>query len=216
MTRLLVICEGPTEESFVKNCLAPHLLGHSVYAFPQLISRRPGTRGGGDVSLTSLTAHIRRVHRNFDCVTTLVDYYGFAGKGEMDKDQLVEAISSRAAKQIGGGFDPQRVIPYVQMHEFEALLFSKPDCFDVEEEWTDSQRREVASIRAGFLSPEDINDHPNTAPSKLLLDVFTKPAFSKTLHGPLIAERIGLDVMREACPGFGAWLSRLESLAAGS
>ena len=216
MTRLVVICEGPTEEGFVKSCLAPHLLGHCVYAFPQLLSRRPGARGGGDVSLTSLTAHIRRVHRNFDCVTTLVDYYGFAGKGEMERDELLEAISSRTAEQIGAGFNPKRLIPYVQMHEFEALLFSKPDCFDVEEKWTDSQRREVASIRAGFLSPEDINDHPNTAPSKRLLDVFTKPAFSKTLHGPLIAERIGLEVMREVCPGFGAWLTRLESLGAGS
>lgn len=216
MTRLAVICEGPTEEGFVKKCLAPHLLVHAVYAFPQLLSRRPGTRGGGDVSLTSLTAHIRRVHRDFDCVTTLVDYYGFAGKGTMGRDELLEAISSKTAEQIGAGFDPQRVIPYVQMHEFEALLFSKPDCFDVEEKWADSQRREVTSIRDCFLSPEDINDHPNTAPSKRLRNVFTHPPFSKTLHGPLIAEQIGLDVMREACPGFGAWLSRLESLAAES
>lgn len=134
------------------------------------------------------------------------------GKGEMNREQLLEAITEKATERLGAAFDPQRVFPYVQMHEFEALLFSKAECFDVEERWTDAQRQQVDTIRASFSSPEEINDHPHTAPSKRLLKIFTSPAFNKTLHGPLIAEQIGLKTMRDACPGFDAWLSRLESL----
>ena len=214
MTRLVIICEGPTEEGFVKDCLAPHLVDHSVYAIPQLLGSSPARQGGGNVSVGRVVSHIRRVHRQFDQVTTLVDYYGFKDKGDMDCNTLTDEISKGAARELGAGYSPDHIIPYVQMHEFEALLFSKPESFDVEDAWTDEQRRQVASIRNQFPTPEDINDHPGTTPSKRLEQTFGSPPFKKTLHGPLIAEQIGLDVMREACPGFGAWLSRLESLAA--
>jgi hypothetical protein len=107
-------------------------------------------------------------------------------------------------------------MPYVQRHEFEALLFSRPDAFDLEEGWTNEQRQELESIRSQFATPEDINDDPRTAPSKRLAQTFSSPRYRKTLHGPLIAEQVGLDAMREACPGFAEWLSRLEALGAGS
>ena len=34
------------------------------------------------------------------------------------------------------------------------------------------------------------------------------------LNGPLIAVKIGLDSLRQACPHFNSWLLRLEQLAA--
>ncbi len=49
MIRLHVIAEGPTEETFVKELLAPHLLAEGVVAGPILIGKN-----GEDVSYARL------------------------------------------------------------------------------------------------------------------------------------------------------------------
>lgn len=67
-------------------------------------------------------------------------------------------------------------------------------------------------IANGFDSPELINDGPTTAPSKRIIAEIPEYAFQKSTAGPLIAARIGLDVMRARCPNFGEWLGRLEAL----
>ena len=63
-------------------------------------------------------------------------------------------------------WDETKVFPYVQRHEFEGLLFSDvnafPSVMDVPEESVLWLRR----IRSQFSTPEDINDEPETAPSK--------------------------------------------------
>jgi hypothetical protein len=62
------------------------------------------------------------------------------------------------------------------------------------------------------LVPEDINDHPKTAPSKRI--VAAMRGYQKTFHGPLIACEIGLSAIRQNCPHFDAWLQKLERLGA--
>jgi len=52
-----------------------------------------------------------------------------------------------------------------------------------------------------------------TAPAKLIAQVIPGYDEQKAVFGPLIAENIGLDVIRRKCPGFNAWLTRLETLA---
>jgi len=64
-------------------------------------------------------------------------------------------------------------------------------------------------VEAG--APEDINETPEGAPSKRILRIF--PGYRKLLHGPTIAERIGLKTIREQCPHFDDWLTRLEAYA---
>lgn len=58
-------------------------------------------------------------------------------------------------------------------------------------------------------NPEQINNSPQTAPSKRLIK---HTAYRKTTHGPKIAQTIGIDKIREKCAGFNAWLSQLEAL----
>ena len=66
---------------------------------------------------------------------------------------------------MGGGFGRNRFVPYVMMHEFEALLFS-----DCEQFGRGIGRPDLAAsfqgIRDQFASPEEIDDSPETAPSK--------------------------------------------------
>ena len=59
---------------------------------------------------------------------------------------------------------------------------------DISEESAAGLRR----IRSQFPTPEDIDDGSETAPSKRIAR--TTSMYRKALHGPLIAETIGLDV----------------------
>jgi Domain of unknown function (DUF4276) len=66
-----------------------------------------------------------------------------------------------------------------------------------------------------------VNDGPQTAPSRRLTDwtaahspsTLRYSKSTKTRHGPQLAARLSLSVIRDACQRFGAWLGRLEGLA---
>lgn len=103
------------------------------------------------------------------------------------------------------------VFPYVQAHEFEGLLFSDVTAFRA----LGASSRDIgtlAEFRQRFPTPEDINDSRHGAPSKRIARVLR--GYRKPLHGPLIAKKIGLETIRQQCPRFDAWMSRLEALTA--
>lgn len=204
MIRLAVSVEGETEEEFVNESLAPHLRQNGVFLTPVLIGRaRRPVRGGGNVSIDRLVQEMRHLSKSFDAVTSLVDFYGFRRKGSKLPNDLVEEIRSRTSQ-----FDEGSLLPYVQLHEFEGLLFSNVEAFV--QVLPDAPVAELKSIRSKFATPEDINDDPNTAPSKRIQTLI--PSYRKTLHGPLLALEIGLDAIRSECPRFDAWLGQLEAL----
>lgn len=68
----------------------------------------------------------------------------------------------------------------------------------------------IESVINEFDTPEDINNSPNTAPSKRLLDAI--PGYNKVLYGRMLAESIGLDSIRSKCPMFNEWLTKLENI----
>lgn len=205
MTRLAISVEGQTEEEFVNESLAAHLRGKGIYTTPVLIGRaRRRVQGGGNVTVDGLAKEMRHLRHSHDAVTSLVDFYGFKGKSGKSPEVLVQAIRD----QIGGS-DERSVFPYVQVHEFEGLLFSDVTAF--EGIFYDPPIAELRLIRSEFDTPEDINDSSETAPSKRIGQLIR--GYRKTLHGPLLALEIGLDGMRRECPRFHAWLCRLESLA---
>ncbi len=104
----------------------------------------------------------------------------------------------------------RRFIPYVQMHEFEGLLFSDADAFAKGLNQTGLELS-FRQIRDQFATPEDINDSPITAPSKRIKAAFSQ--YDKVLHGSLAALEIGLPSIRQQCPLFNGWLTTLEVLA---
>jgi hypothetical protein len=71
---------------------------------------------------------------------------------------------------------------------------------------------ELKSIREQFVTPEEIDDSLSTSPSKRI--ELLVPEYQKALFGNLAALEIGLSPIRDACPHFEEWLTRLESLAA--
>ncbi len=102
------------------------------------------------------------------------------------------------------------MLPYVQRHEFEGLLFSDVRAFSATGIATSRVIRSLARIRSSFETPEDINDKWDTAPSRRIEKII--PQYSKLVHGPRVAEDIGLGRIRENCPRFHNWLLGLESL----
>ena len=220
---LVVHVEGQTEERFVDMLLAPHLSGRGYSRV------RAGFIGGMQGGITSWTVAQRDIVNHLEedpvCIaTTMVDYYGLpatgAGRwpGRRQASQLAfankaptieDALLASVLHQMGPAFDRNRFVPYVMMHEFEALLFSDCDAFargiSRRELGTDFQR-----IRDAFDSPEEIDDSPITAPSKRI-EVLVS-GYQKPFMGTLAAHEIGLETMRAACPHFGQWIGRLERL----
>lgn len=101
-------------------------------------------------------------------------------------------------------------VPYLSLHEFEALLFSAPDVLP--RILIGPHRAEdFAAIRASVATPEEINERPESAPSKRILSLF--PGYRKTLYGPSVCKEIGIQQLRAECPHFDGWIQRLEAFA---
>ena len=210
MTRVLVICEGRTELDFVRICLEPHLRDYGLVVHPSLLKTRPGMHGGGAVTVERVAQHISFEYHHFDRVTTLLDLYGFRNAAQRGKTRLESAILEAVRHKIPNLRD-DRVLPHVQRHEFEALLFSDVNGFEsVQDGWSDAARNALQGVRDKPASPEDIDDGPQTAPSKRIQKAFSTGRYNKVLHGPRIAQAIGLDRIRTECPGFDDWVSRME------
>ena len=121
----------------------------------------------------------------------------------MPLDEKVALLESAFEKDLGD----DRMIPYVQLHEFEALLFSKPSDFSVVFPGEKTKIKKLEQAREAFDSPEHIDDGPNTAPSKQILGVF--PGYAKTSDGIIVAKTIGLAKMRSECKHFDEWIQKL-------
>ena len=219
MVRVYVLVEGQTEETFVKSVLQPHFNGRDIYLFPRLIGK-PGHRGGiGEYPRARRDIlHTLKQDAGAFC-TTMFDYYGMPDswpdreaarhKPLAEKPATIEdAILADISNELVEGYNCVRCIPYVQMHEFEALLFSSPkllaDGLELRNE------SEVQRIRDQFQSPEEINDSQQTAPSKRIRGL--NAGYSKVTDGVLISQKIGLNAMRAECPHFNEWIEKLQTL----
>jgi hypothetical protein len=197
MVRIGISVEGLTEERFIKGILVAYFLPMDIYVQPVSMS--------GNVSVDRAKHEIERLVYSFDYVTTFYDFYGFKKKqsGET-KDSLERKIKNALKENVR-----DKIIPYIQMHEFEGLLFSSPEAIA-------SVLKDPRLVRWGEQilekfkhSPEMINDSPQSAPSKRLEQ---DTSYRKTTHGPNIAKEIGLKKMREMCLGFDSWLTRIGGL----
>lgn len=200
MVRLGVVAEGQTEVEFVSWVLADHLRCRGVEPTPIPLL--------GNISVQRLANNMARVYREFDVVTSLVDFYGFRGKGNATVDDLEKQVGQQVQLYVRRRWDVRRVIPYVQKHEFEALLFADVQAFAA----IDVSPQDVGQLAAvsSQFAPEDIDDDPHTAPSKRIAAVV--PGYDKVVGGTVVASEVGLPVMRSACPRFDTWLTRLEAL----
>ena len=205
MIRLAISVEGRTEEEFVKEVLADHLRRGGVEPTPILIGN-----AGGDVTISRLASDMAILYWSFDFITSLVDFYGFRGKGNSTPDELQQRIDEAVGQALSGDWNRTRIFSYVQQFEFEGLLFSDTRAFALLADAPAQLVADLDAIRGRFTTPEDIDDGYETAPSKRIADLVS--GYQKAVDGPLLAMEIGLDAIRAECPRFNAWLTRLEQL----
>ena len=228
MTRLLIHVEGQTEETFVEEVLAPHLYEFGYYVVrPRLMgsARQRSHRGGvkpWPVVRKGIVNHLQEDSGRI--VSTMVDYYGLPQSGQhgwpgreeasrlafpQRASTIEDLLLAEVCNHMGGSFNPDRFVPYVMMHEFEAMLFSDCESF-ARGIGSPDLAPDFQAIRDEFASPEDIDDSPVTAPSKRIATLI--PGYQKLDQGTLAIQAIGLDTIRAECPHFRAWLERLEGL----
>jgi hypothetical protein len=221
MTRIHVVVEGQTEESFVNDLLAPALWPRQVY-LRAIIVGPPGHKGG-NTSYARVKKDILTLLKQDQAAycSTILDFYGL-GKGfpgtpvppdipNLEKVSRIEQAVKADIVAVTPELRPDiRFLPYLQLHEYEGLLFSDPQALAT----GIGQRHLVQrfdAIRGEFDTPEDINDDPNTAPSKRILAAY--PSYRKVLDGTLAAGKVGIERMRQECPHFREWIERLEALS---
>ena len=215
-----IIVEGKTEKEFIIELLAPFLAAKGVYLHASILG--DSGRKGGDVRFSRFEKNARQFlkQQNSTIVSMMFDYYGMKkdwpgyveSKQEADHIQKADIMNQAIAEEVKRLFPDQRVsdrfIPYISMHEFEALYFSDPA---VIADQLNVNQKDVDAILKEFGVPERINDTTDGAPSKRLARL--KPNFNKTSDGIDIALKVGIPKMRDACPVFNDWLNRLEAVA---
>lgn len=227
MIRLYLFGEGLAEQTFADNVLAPHLATFDItlHAIRIANSTRKGvvTRGGGR-NYARMKKDIERFQRQNDgpdvFFTTMIDLYavptGFPNLAEADAlKHLPRERVNKLEESFAADLPDPRFIPHIQLHEFETILFC--DSFDSVSNFrlfdlSDSQLASLGEIAAGYLTPELIDDGPQTAPSKRIAAVY--PRYDN-LHGtmaPELAQLIGLPTIRAKCPHFDAWITKLANL----
>jgi hypothetical protein len=211
--RLAISVEGHTEKEFCQEVLRPHLLTFDVHIEPKIVVTKHNLSGpnakGGALSVERFRNEVRRLLPSFDYVTTLYDFYGFRDRLP---DETPDDLCLRMSKSLD---QPRGLFPYVQVFEFEALLFAAPDvvaAFLQHEPLGEA----LSAIVTSCGGAEQINDDPESAPSSRLAALYHEhlgARYDKAFHGPLLALEIGIPAIRTACPRFDAWLSCLEALA---
>lgn len=226
MKTIHIICEGQTEAYFVKNVLWKNL-GYANYLFNPIIvetkidHRKGKMHKGGVPNFDKIDKTIKQslsfLKNNDAFITTMFDYYGlpndFPGMTEAKKltdvYQKIEKIESSLKGYYNNEF---RFVPYIQLHEFETLVFAcmkalKTVFFDDNDTIPWKILDDVISQHGNV---ELINNSIETAPSKRLEKCIK--SYDKVYSGIQALQQTDFKTIRRKCKHFDAWVSKLEQL----
>ncbi len=223
MRRVVVVCEGQTEEAFISRVLFPAFAADGIHLQGITVETSPGHKGGA-MSYARLRPALRNAlaSNRVVAVTTLIDLYKldsqFPGYATVQPHSSLAARLQTLESELHTdvvahcGCHPNRFIAHIQPHEFEALLFSDvASLASVEEGWS-AALPDLVKARSAVTTPEELNDGHKTKPSARLEALLRSPSYRKLRHGPIAAERIGLARMEAECLHFAAWVAKLRRL----
>jgi Domain of unknown function (DUF4276) len=214
MKRVIIICEGETEREFCKNVLAPKLIHHNIFIQAPLIKRSMGGIVRWSILKKEIETHLQEPSV---IVSTLIDYYGLyqkyhfpswaTGEKILDKNSRMDFLENAMKEDISDAIQ-HRFIPYLQLHEFEGLLFNEIQLF-----YDQVPKEELVGIAelkktfAEYDNPEMINNNRETSPSHRLKRIIK--GYNKPLYGHYFAEAIGIDQIRAKSPRFNKWVDKI-------
>ena len=215
MKRLIIIVEGDTEKEFVNTILSPYLQLNGVNHIQCFKIKH--SKGG-----LSKYEHLKKdivncLYETDVFITTLIDFYAlprdfpkFQESVEITNKSerlsfLEEAIKEEIECSQNKKFE--NLHPYIQLHEFEALVFSSLNGIESLYNSREADFKELEKVINKYPNPEDINDHPNTAPSKRLIKSII--GYNKFNDGIMIIDEIGIEEVLIKCPRFNDWVLKL-------
>lgn len=220
MNRVMAVVEGQTERAFLRDVAAPWLGSRSGIVLEAALVGKPGHKGGNSFEVAKRDVLNFLSQRSLAAVTTFFDYYGlkqgWPGRDEArerphhERPHVIEHAMKAAIESQVKAKHVWKFIPYIQMHEFEALLFSEPSTL-AGSMLKPSAAAQLQEIRGQFSNPEEINDSAATAPSKRIKRIF--PSYQKVSDGPTAAGKITMEKIMAECPHFCEWIKQLQSLA---
>lgn len=218
MRNLYFIVEGETEEAFVKRLLVPYLYGRGLVCHIQAFTVFMSGGGHGHNNTEHFLNTITPVlyYAGEPVITSLLDFFRFPRKQPAFAACAAHATAAAQAACLQTALFEAvqhirpypRFIPYLQLHEFEALLFADDAGHELHHP---KIRAEVAAVIAAHPSPEDINSHPEHAPSKRLAVIYQahNQRYRKVADAVDVVELIGMDRLLARCPRFRAWVEQL-------
>ena len=227
MARLHFFVEGQTEQTFADTVLSPHLEKFDVYMSPSVLiahafKKHRFHRGGGrnySAMKKDIDRRLKEDKRPDVFFTTMIDLYAIPPEfPKLSESEALRHEPDRRVAFLEAAFEEdigdRRFIPYIQLHEFEALLFVDVNLFArFFENPVEPEIARLQDLADKYNSPESINDGPETAPSKRIIQELPRYEKRKTTIGPQLAEMIGLAAIRAKCLHFNSWLTRLEGLS---
>ena len=227
MIRVNVLAEGQTEMNFVKKVLNNFFAGRLFLNSRCVLTSRDNRRNyefrGG------MTTY-RRAKNDIICwlksdsdayVTTMFDFFQIPKDFPDYTKAMGESNHAAGAAILEKGMrnDIQenlpsslrnRFIPYIQLHEVEALLYT--DLNVIKKDYLDA--KDVAAIdrlisETKDIPPEEINHGEETAPSKRLMNAIN---YRKGNIPVAWLESITIPRVRDCCPHFSGWIDKLSNL----
>lgn len=224
-TILHILCEGPTEDRFVNKVLSHYLRALNIHSKPVLLwTSKKKNAQGGMLSYSQAKRDLINLRKQFQdntnehhAFTTMFDYYalpndfpGFEESlGIQDVRQRIAFLENKFAEDIAC----HTFIPYIQLHEFEALLFA--DIYSLQQDYPLSAKSIMAlkNETDSYGDPEMIDNGPATAPSKRIIKALAKKYnYNKVQSGASVTSAIGIDALLANCRHFKEWVDKLTAL----
>jgi len=218
MKRINIIVEGQTERKFIEELLNPyfHTINSEIFLFAIPVETSIGHKGG-DLKFSRYKKRVIELLTEQDkpIVSSLIDFYKLRNDFPQyensekiaDKYEKIHFLENAIKGDIKREIDTYRFLPYIQLHEFEGLLFSDVKGFNAIDDIEKKELEEIEKIIKKNPNPELINDGDITSPSKRLLKIIK--GYRKKIYGTIIAKEIGIETIKEKCPHFKEWIDKL-------
>ena len=212
MKTVIVICEGETEEEFCKTLLSVYLQKYcKIRIEVRLLGGNCNWQRIKDMAEKALKQQKNAL------VTTFFDYYGVKTKNfpnwieteginKANVRERIEILENGMLEEIDSNLR-YRFIPYIQLHEFEALLFNNIEVFDNNFKRSEFNRANLLDVLNEFPDPELINQKIETSPSHRLIEII--PSYNKILYGNMLVEIIGIEQIKQNNKHFNDWIEQL-------
>lgn len=221
MKNFRIVTEGQSETNFVNRVMAPYFAGRCTLIPITVVTKTDNRHGKiykggignyGQIRNTLLKT-LANASKNPDSyVTTMFDFYrlptdvpGVAEAEKVDDPYKKVEIIEREVQRMEG-YGEKFFFPYIELHEFEAMIFS--DITKLEETYFEDDLTALKECVKAQSNPELINNGADTAPSKRIMDCIG--SFDKANVGVDVLGKIGIENIAGKCRHFAEWLRCIE------